>query len=71
MSPIHLVAEGTKSQASQQVKRAMDSPPPLARGLLSGGTLDLACALLDKLAALPEELLPERLAAQVRRGNSP
>eukprot|EP00967_Tisochrysis_lutea_P141607 scaffold260437_cov22-Tisochrysis_lutea.AAC.3 len=64
MSPINQVAEGAKSQTPEEAKQAKDSPP-LARGLLSGGTLDLACALLDKLAAVPESILPEQLAALV------
>jgi len=67
MAPIHLLAEGAKSQTPEEVKQqALLSPPPLAVGLLSGPTTDLACALLDKLAAVPEGLLPEKLAAQVR-----
>jgi len=64
MSPIQLVAEGVKSQMAGKVMA--DMPPPLACGLLSSGTTDLACALLEKLAAVPDGELPENLAALVR-----
>lgn len=63
-----LLTEGAKSQTPEEAKQqALNSPPPLALGLLSRGTTDLACALLDKLAAVPDGVLPEKLSATVRR----
>lgn len=43
-----------------------DYEPPLARGLLNRHATDLACSLLDRVAAEPESSLPPTLAAQVR-----